>query len=129
MPLPALAAGKIAGMIGVRGFIAIGMALALGIVMWRADAISADREDLRNTLAAERATHAVTRASLATLESELAKMVRDGELRAERLVVALEAQDERSAALRAQAERIRAQAGSEGEPCVSPDAVRGASGL
>lgn len=127
MPLPALAAGKIAGMIGVRGFIAIGLALALGIAMWRADAISDSREEARNALAAERAQHAVTRLSLATLESELAKMVRDGTLRAERLEEAMEAQDERSAALRAQAARVRAEGGV--DACVTPDAVRNAGGL
>lgn len=129
MPLPALAFGKIASSIGIKGFVIIGMALALAVMWWRADAISDSREEVRNALAAERATHAVTRSSLATLESELGKMVRDGELRAERLEEAMEAQDERSAALREQAERIRAQAGSGGDPCATPDAVRGASGL
>lgn len=127
MPLPALAAGKIASAIGIKGFIAIGMALALGIAMWRADVISADREDLRNTLAAERANHAVTRASLATLERELAKMVRDGELRASRLAEARQEQERRSGALREQAARIRAETGV--DACVTSDAVRNAGGL
>lgn len=127
MPLPALAFGKLASAIGIKGFIAIGLALALGIVMWRADAISADREEQRNALAAERAQHAVTRLSLATLEAELGQMVRDGELRAERLEEAMEAQDERSADLRAQAARVRSEGGV--DACVTPDAVRGATGL
>lgn len=118
---------SVARTIGIKGGVIIALGIALAIVMWRADAISADREAMRNTLAAERAQHAVTRQSLATLESELGKMVRDGELRAERLEEALEAQDERSAALRAQAERIRAEGGV--DACVTPDAVRGASGL
>lgn len=128
MPLPALAAGKIASAIGIRGFIAIGMALALGIVMWRANAISNDREELRNTLATERAQHAVTRQSLTTLENELKKMVRDGELRASRLAEARQEQQERTEALREQAERITAQ-GTSGDPCVTPEAVRNAGGL
>jgi hypothetical protein len=33
MPLPALAAGKIASAIGVRGFVAIGFALAFGVLL------------------------------------------------------------------------------------------------
>lgn len=119
--------GIIAKAIGIKGFIAVGLLIALGIAVWRADAISADREELRNALAAERATHAVTRVSLTTLERELAQMVRDGELRAERLEEALEAQDERSADLRKQAERIRAEGAV--DACVTPDAVINARGL
>lgn len=119
----------IARAIGIKGFVAIGMAVALGIVMWRADAISADRETLRNTLATERAQHAVTRLSLDTLQAELEKMVSDGELRAARLAEARQEAREDTEALRAQAERIRAQAGSQGDPCVTPAAVRQANGL
>jgi hypothetical protein len=110
------------------GIIAALLAL-LAVMWWRADAISAERETLRNALATERATHAVTRVSLATLESELAGFVKSGELRAERLAEAMEAQDEQSEALRAQAERIRAESGLQGDPCVTTDAVRGAMGL
>lgn len=124
--MPAFA--TIAKAIGIRGFIAIGMAVALGIVMWRADAISSDREALRNTLATERAQHAVTRQSLVTLENELKKMVRDGELRAQRLTQARQEQQERTEALREQAARIRAEGAPEGD-CVTPEAVRGAEGL
>lgn len=96
----------------------------LGVQTWRLSSAQADLETKRNQFAASEAQHAVTRASLAALESELAKMVRDGEVRAERLEEAMEAQDERSAALRARAEALRAQAGSVGDPCVTPDAVR-----
>lgn len=128
MPLPAAAPlAQLARAIGVRGFIAIGLAIALGIAMWRADAISADRDDLRDKLAVSEAQHAVTRASLATLERELAEMVRDGELRAERLAEAMDEQDERTAALKEQAERIAAEGST--DPCVTPEAVRGARGL
>ena len=96
--------------------------LALGIAVWRIDAISDQRETLRTDLAAERAGHAVTRASLAALQRELEQMVRDGELRAQRLAEARAEATEASEALRQQAARIRAQAG--GDPCVTPDAVR-----
>jgi hypothetical protein len=122
-----IAAGKFAAAIGVKGFIALGLAVALGVVMWRADSISNDREALRNTLATERAQHAVTRGSLDTLQRELEQMVRDGELRASRLAEAREEQAERTAGLRAQAARIEAEGAS--DPCVTPDAVRNAGGL
>lgn len=127
MPLPALAFGKIASAIGWRGFVAIGLVVALGVQTWRLSSAHSEIEDQRNALATEVAQHAVTRSSLAALESELGKMVRDGELRAERLVEAMEAQDERSAALRAQAARVRSEGGV--DACVTPDAVRNAGGL
>lgn len=123
-----IAFGTIARTIGIRGFIAIGFAIALAIVMWRADAISNDRETLRNTLATERAQHAVTRQSLTTLQRELEKMVRDGELRASRLAEARAEQAERTEALRDQAARIAAQ-GASGDPCETPSSVREATGL
>lgn len=125
--MPAFA--TIARAIGIKGFVGIGLALALGVVMWRADAISKDREALRNTLATERAEHAVTRLSLDTLQRELEKMVSDGQLRAGRLAEARQEQEQRTEALREQAARIAATAASGGDPCVTPDAVRGAEGL
>ena len=64
------------------------LVLALGITIWRADTISADREALRNDLAVSNARHAVTTASLNTLQAELAEMVAAGELRAERVSIA-----------------------------------------
>jgi hypothetical protein len=100
-----------------------------GVQTWRLSSAKEALEDQRNALATERATHAVTRVSLETLESELAGFVKSGELRAERLAEAMEAQDEQSEALRAQAERIRAESGIQGDPCVTTDAVRGAGGL
>lgn len=115
--------------IGVRGFIAIGLALALGVAMWRADAISGERDKLRTALAGEQARHAVTRQSLATLQRELDAMVKDGEMRAERLAQARREAIEATAGLREQAARIGAVAASPGDPCVTPDAVRGAKGL
>lgn len=113
----------------VAGGIILSLVVAFAVVVWRADAISADRERLRNTLATERATHAVTRQSLATLENELTRMVRDGELRAQRLAEARESVREDTAALREQAARVASQRASGGDPCVTPDAVRGATGL
>jgi len=113
----------------VSGGIILALLIALGVVMWRADAISADREDLRNKLAAEHANHAVTRQSLAVLENELRQMVEDGQLRASRLAEAQREQRGRTQALRDQAARIRADVASGGDPCVTPDAVREARGL
>jgi cell division protein FtsB len=113
----------------VTGGIAALLLVLLGIQTWRLSSAQDALEDKRNELAASEAQHAVTRASLATLEGELAKMVRDGELRAQRLAEARSEAKEASDALRGRAEALRAQAGSVGDPCVTPDAVKGAKGL
>ena len=74
---------KAASFLGVRGFIALGLGLALALVMWRADSISRDREKLRNELAGERAAHAVTRQSVRTLSGEIARLMREAMERAD----------------------------------------------
>lgn len=114
-----LAAGSIAKAVGIKGFIAIGLAIALGVVMWRADAISEDRERIRNALATEKANHAVTRQSVQTLADKIAELNREANARAdafeaakraaaaetERLRELAEGSDARIARLREMAER------------------------
>mgnify|MGYP006206408459 CR=1 FL=1 len=92
--------------IGIRGAIAIALAIALGVVMWRADSISQSREKLRNEYAAETARHAVTRQSVETLIGELQRMVEEGEARRERVADAMMQAAEDTAPLRQEAERI-----------------------
>ena len=128
MPFALSPLATLARAIGIKGGIIIALLIALGIVVWRADGLSEQREALRNTLATERAQHAVTRTSLDTLQRELERMVKDGEIRAQRLSEAREAQAKRTAGLREEAARIRAEGGSEGA-CETPDAVREARGL
>lgn len=113
----------------VAGAIIAALLIALALVTWRADQISDDRERLRGTLASEEARHEITRTSLATLEDELTAMVRDGQLRASRLEQARQEQAAATEALREQADRIRAEAAADGDPCVTPRAVRDARGL
>jgi predicted Holliday junction resolvase-like endonuclease len=103
------------------GIIAL-LLIALSLVIWRADAISEDREHQRNLVAQEKAFHEVTKQSLAALEDELASMVRDGQLRADRLAKAQKVQEERTEELREEAERIRTE-GVE-DACVTPEIVR-----
>ena len=128
MPFALSPLATLARAIGIKGGIIIALLIALGIVVWRADGLSEQREALRNTLATERAQHAVTRTSLDTLQRELERMVKDGELRAQRLSEAREAQAKRTADLREEAARIRAEGGDAGA-CETPDAVREARGL
>jgi predicted negative regulator of RcsB-dependent stress response len=126
-----VAAAKVAKAIGLKGFVIIGLLIALGIVIWRADAISADREDQRNKLAAERAQHAVTRNSVDTLTASLAKFVGAGQASRIAQLAAIEAQAEDNARLQGQADAIRAEMASlapDGR-CATPSSIINAEGL
>ena len=108
--------------------------IALGVVMWRADAISADREKLRNALATEQARHAVTRQSVGTLEAVIADLNEQAEQRAEAFAEAQELAKEREKELErarrssdAAIARLRALSQREGV-CAVPDELRDLAG-
>jgi cell division protein FtsB len=110
---------------------AVALALALAVVMWRADAISAQRDDLRADLATCEARHAVTRQSVATLELSLGRYVGAGKAARVAQLAAIEAQADDNARLEAQAAAIRAEmaAMEPGPGCETPDSIRNAEGL
>lgn len=122
---------KLAEAIGLKGFIAIGLAIALGVVMLRADAISKSREQVRNDLAAERAGHAITRNSVATLEASLSKFVGAGKAARVAQLASIEAQAKDNAELQSQADAIRAEMATLGKDgsCKTPGSIMGAKGL
>lgn len=124
--------------LGIRGLIAVGFAIALGIVMWRADAIAEQRDALRDRLAQEEARHAVTRQSVATLEDVIADLNEQAEQRAEAFAEAQELAKERDKELarlakssNAKIERLRriAERGSNGSCEVPADLARELEGL
>jgi hypothetical protein len=119
------------GRIGLKGGVIIALCLALAFVCWRADTFSDRLERSRNELAAEKAGHAVTRASLDKLEVRLAMFIAEGQERQESARRELEAQRERSAALDSQIARLRASRPTAGEVerCETPGAVIAAEGL
>lgn len=123
--------GKLAKMIGIKGFVIIGMAIALGIVMWRADVISGKLEDKRNELAAERAGHAITRQSVATLEQSLSRFIGAGKAAKIAQLAAIEAQAKDSAELQAQADAIRSEMSTltSDAKCTTPKSIIDARGL
>lgn len=128
----ALSVAKIAKAIGIKGFISIGLALALALVMWRADSISKDREDMRNKLAAERAAHAVTRASVDNLQNSLATYVGAGKAAKVAQLAAIDAQAKDNAQLKAQADAIRAEMAApkaKAADCKTPGSILKAKGL
>lgn len=125
--------GKLWGMIGIKGLISIGLAIALGIVMWRADVISGQRDDLRNKYAGEVARHEITRNSVDTLEQALGMYVGAGQAARLKQLAAIEAQEEISAELQRQADEIRAQLEA-GPPesdckCATPGIILRSDGL
>lgn len=122
---------KLAEAIGIRGFIAIALAIALGIVMWRADTISGQRDDAIQAKATEVAQHAVTRQSVATLQAELAKFIGAGKAAKIAGLAAIEAQAKDSAKLQAQADAIRAEMANlqPSGQCRTPDSILNAEGL
>jgi hypothetical protein len=103
---------KVAG-----GFILL-LAIALAVVMWRADVISDQRDKLRDQLSVSEANHAVTVASLNSLSEQMEAMVRDGELRKERLADAMQQAQDDADELRREADAIRAEA--PGSDCMTP---------
>lgn len=104
--MPAIDFARIFRAIGLRGFLAIGLTVALAIVMWRADAISEQRENARNALATEIAQHEVSRQSVDALTLEMARLVQEGEARAERVDEAMMRVAEETAPMRRRAEQI-----------------------
>ena len=90
----------------VFALIITALLIALAVVAWRADTISESREKLRNEYAAETARHAVTRQSVDSLTLEMARLVAEGEARAERIDKAMAKVAEDTAPLKAKAEQI-----------------------
>jgi predicted negative regulator of RcsB-dependent stress response len=107
--------------------------LALALMAWRADTISDQRETARDDLATEKAQHAVTRASVDTLEAELARFVGAGLAARAAQIASLEAQKQDSALLQADADRIRLEIesfdASNSSGCRTSKAILDARGL
>lgn len=125
---------KVAKAIGIKGFISIGLGLALLFVMMRAHGLSGDLEAKRNELAAERAGHAITRQSVTILQQSLEKFVGAGQAARVAQLASIEAQAKDSKSLQAEAEAIRSEMSKIGERpadpnCRSPRSVINARGL
>lgn len=113
----------------IFGGAALALLIALGVVMWRADAISAQRDALRDKLAVSNAKLAVSNASIATLEQSLAAYIGAGRAAKVSQLAAVKAQETDSAKLKAEADAIRAEVVRGGNGCGTPESVRKAKGL
>lgn len=106
------------------------LALFAGVQTWRLSSAQSALEDKRNELATCEARHAVTRASVGTLEAEIADLNEQAEQRAEAYAEAQELAKEREkelAAARRSSDatiaRLRELAGHGGK-CAVPDELR-----
>jgi cysteinyl-tRNA synthetase len=126
-----LTLAKAAKSIGIKGFAAIGLAMALIFVMIRAHGLSGDLEAKRNELAAERAGHAVTRQSVDILQQSLEQFVGAGKASQVAQLAEIEAQAKNNKELQAQADAIRAEMEAMGKQpgCKTPRSIITAKGL
>ena len=111
----------------VAGGIIASLLAVIAILCWRTEALASERDTARNALATSEAMHRVTRASLDTLEQEMADAVYQGELRQERLEDARAEIADQTDELRRQAAVIRREGAQ--DACVSPSSVLEARGL
>lgn len=88
------------------GGAALVLLLALCASLWRSDSLSKQRDDAIEAKIVEQAKHAVTAASLNTLTAELARMVAEGEAKAERVQKAYAVTRKETADLRKQADDL-----------------------
>lgn len=92
-----IAAGVIAALLAVVAFYA-----------WRADSLSDARDDALERLGAAETRHAITQASLEALMADMAAMVEEGRLTAERRDEAVAEARQAGDALRRQADAVEA---------------------
>ena len=90
----------------ISGGIILALAVALGLVTWRANTLSNRLDDARTSLAAEQTRHSVTRGSLTLLQGKMSDLVKAGKLRAEARDEALAEVAEETAALREEADNF-----------------------
>ena len=116
---------------GTLAKVSAGIAAVLLIALawcWIGWGNAADERDiLVAKLAKSEAQHAVTRNSVDVLEQEMAEMINSGAIRDDRLQAALTEQEERSAMLREEYDRIRASPAA--VDCETLPAILDAKGL
>lgn len=111
----------------VAGGIIAALAVGFAVQTWRVNAAHSTIEDQGKAIALGEAKLAISNQSILTLETALRKFVGAGRARRVAQLAAIEAQAPRSAAMRREAERIRAELAEmrPGDPCdcSTPDFV------
>ena len=105
----------------IFGGIALALAIALALTMWRADALSKRLDEARQQVATEKANHAVTAASLEDLMGEMATLVEQGRERQQRTEDARKRAEREAKSLARDIERLRRADTS--DPCKTPEVL------
>ena len=122
----------------IFGATSLVLLVALGVVMWRADTISGQRDDAISDFLREQTRHEITRQSVVTLETALRDLNRQAEARAQEYRRVQAEANRESARLRerarttdAQIARLRALADDPpaGSCAASPELLRELEGL
>lgn len=86
--------------------VTLALAIALGVTMWRADSISADRDREQERRVSAELRLSASNASVERLTAEMEALVAEGRMRAERLDNAISQVTEDNAPLVEQADRL-----------------------
>lgn len=114
--------------IGVREGLIVVLTAALIVVLWRADAMGKERDDLDRQLLAERQARAATELSLNALRYRIASGELNDEVQETILDEKIAEAQQHAAELEREAERLRQEKVREAN-CVTPRSIREASGL
>jgi parvulin-like peptidyl-prolyl isomerase len=124
-------ANRVSGLkrfIGVREALIVALAAALVVVLWRADAVAQERDQLDRQLLAERQARAATELSLNALRYRIASGELNDDVQETIIDEKIAEAQQRAAELENEAEELRREKVREVD-CVTPRSIREASGL
>jgi parvulin-like peptidyl-prolyl isomerase len=124
-------ANRVSGLkrfIGVREALIVALAAALVVVLWRADAVAQERDQLDRQLLAERQARAATELSLNALKYRIASGELNDDVQETIIDEKIAEAQQRAAELESEAEELRREKVREVD-CVTPRSIREASGL
>ena len=114
--------------VGVREVLIVALIAALIVVLWRADAVAQERDQLDRQLLAERQARAATELSLNALRYRIASGELNDDVQETIIDEKIAEAQQRATELEREAEQLRQEKVREAN-CVTPRSIREASGL
>lgn len=114
--------------VGVREVLIVALIAALIVVLWRADAVAQERDQLDRQLLAERQARAATELSLNALRYRIASGELNDDVQETIIDEKIAEAQQRATELEREAEELRQEKVREAN-CVTPRSIREASGL
>ena len=114
--------------VGVREVLIVALIAALIVVLWRADAVAQERDQLDRQLLAERQARAATELSLNALRYRIASGELNDDVQETIIDEKIVEAQQRAAELEREAEQLRQEKVREAN-CVTPKSIRNSSGL